>query len=140
MNLRATYLAVLLCLAIPQAILAADAASDHNFSASWLRLGRPSRVFWLYGAAVGQQLLLEELPTSKDKALQNRLPADKADVLSDIMVQLYNDPENSYIPWKYMAVVANMKINGHPEAAIRARLELLRQYAAHELSKLRDAK
>ncbi|MEK7323370.1 MAG: hypothetical protein AABZ84_09860 [Pseudomonadota bacterium] len=133
-------LATILVLSLFCRAIVADAAVNHNFAASWFRMSEGARVTWLWGAAEGQSLVLEELPIAAKKKLENHLPFDKADVLARVITSLYADPANSYIPWKYMAVVANSKLNGATESEVAKRLELLRQYTAYELQKLRGDK
>jgi hypothetical protein len=139
MALRLLILLVATTLGVSQSY-AGDSARTHNAAASWSRMTYDARVTWLWGAAEGQGLILEELHVDPNKALENRLPFDKADVLANVMSNLYGDPANAYIPWKYLAVVANAKLNGGAEKDISHRLELLREYAAYELKRLDSTK
>jgi hypothetical protein len=108
---------------------------DYNPGERWLRLDRDSRLIWLWGAAEGQSLLVEELSQGSRKGLKNVIPLDSADAIRDIMTQYYGDKANTYIPWKYLAVAARMKLEGSTDAALNERLRSLREYAASVRSK-----
>lgn len=45
------------------------------------------------------------------------------------MTQYYSDAANNYIPWKYMAYVAKLKLKGKSHKEIESELEFLRKYA-----------
>lgn len=105
------------------------AAAEFNYGASWLRMEETSRLMWVWGAGEGQDLLLEELKDAARNVKEHRLSSQKADTLAKIMTQYYQDAANHYVPWKYMAVVATMKLAGKTEAEVEERLRLLREYA-----------
>lgn len=117
------------------AISTTGKAQEYNPGRVWLGANADHQLFWVWGAADGQSLLVEELRVDKKKRLENRLLVKDAQTISEIMTQYYGDPANTYIPWHYMAVVANMKLNGQSAAALDERLRLLREYAAFQRSK-----
>lgn len=96
---------------------------------AWKRADVGSRVQWTWGLAEGQALLLEELQPAQRPRLKNTIPVQEAKVISEIMTDLYADSANAYIPWKYMAVVAKMRLVGESGSAVAERLRLLRQFA-----------
>ncbi len=76
---------------------AAIAHSHFDYGRVWQEWEDGDRVTWLWGAAEGQSLIIEELPESVEQ-LETRLPADSADMIADIMTQLYEDAANTYTP------------------------------------------
>ena len=128
------------CLGISAAVAAQNSSPDYNPGQAWLRMERSSRVVWVWGAAEGQKLVVEELQLKSTKDLENLVPLESADVISDIMTQYYGDAANAYIPWKYMAVVAKMKLGGKTDAILNQRLQNLREYATFERSRPKSDK
>jgi hypothetical protein len=91
-----------------------------------------SQVVWVWGAAEGQSLLVEELPAAAVSRLTNHFSMADAKAISQIMALYYSDPANSFIPWKYMAVTASKRLAGESEIVLNERLRQLREYAAFE--------
>jgi hypothetical protein len=107
-------------------------AQDYVPGDSWRRMEQSSQLVWVWGAAEGQSLLIEELPKPTATKLTNVVSTADAKVVSELMTQYYSDPSNSYIPWKYMAVVASRRLAGETETRLSEKLRLLREYAAFE--------
>ncbi len=105
-------------------------AKDFHPGASWLRFSEDSRFMWAWGAIDGQSLILEEIDKENFDAKDNHLPPDNLNAMLRLMTQYYQDASNTNIPWKYMAVVASMKLAGRSEDVIMKRLENLRAYGA----------
>jgi hypothetical protein len=99
---------------------------------AWKRTEVGSRVQWTWGLTEGQSLILEELPPAQRSKLKNTISIQEAKLVSEIMTDLYADSANAYIPWKYMAVVARMRLAGEQEALVVERLRLLRQYSTDQ--------
>ena len=99
------------------------------FGKVWVSITKDSRVNWVWGFAQGQEVILEELEIKDKSNLKYFIPVNDADVISEIMTQYYDDFANCYIPWKYMASVAKMKLQGKSQKVIEKELERLRQYA-----------
>jgi hypothetical protein len=108
---------------------------EYNPGRSWSDFTFEKRLFWVWGASKGQELIFEELKIENDNSYENAISMDDAESVSRIMTDLYNDPANTFIPWKYMMITAKLKLQGAPATRINERLELLRNYAAYERSK-----
>jgi hypothetical protein len=102
---------------------------------AWRRMETSSQLVWVWGAAEGQSLLVEELPKATSSRLGNNFSAADAKAVSEVMAQYYGDPANSFIPWKYMAVVASKRLAGETELRLGQRLSRLREYASFERSR-----
>jgi hypothetical protein len=103
---------------------------EDNPGKSWLSLSESDRLGWVWGFAQGQELIIEKLQIKSTKNLNFVISAYDAEAISKIMSQYYKDAANTYIDWKYMTVVAKMKLEGKPAVKIEEELELLRSYAA----------
>ncbi|NKC13323.1 MAG: hypothetical protein GKR94_14350 [Gammaproteobacteria bacterium] len=112
-----------------------SADQEYNPGKSWSRVSTDSQVYWVWGASKGQELLFEELQIKNAGSYENAIPMSDAQTISQVMSDLYRDPANTYVPWKYMMVVAKMKLHGATTGQVVERLELLRSYAAYERSK-----
>jgi hypothetical protein len=101
----------------------------------WLDCQYASRFYFVWGLTEGQALILEELKMKSTKNLKWVISSDDVPAITDIISQFYNDSANTYIPWKYMAFVAKMKLEGQNSTKIEEQLEMLRQYAMYERGK-----
>ena len=108
---------------------------EYNPGKSWLSWSHESRFNFVWGFTEGQALILEELKMKSTKNLKWAISDNDVPAITEIMSQFYNDPANTYIPWKYMAFVAKMKLEGQPSTKIEEQLEMLRQYAMYERGK-----
>lgn len=105
-------------------------AASMNFGDSWLRLQEGDRIMWVWGAAEGQLLLSSELDENVKSKLTTRIDNTKAESIAGIMTQIYRDPANAYIPWRWIALMASDKLRGVPREKIESDLESLRQAAS----------
>jgi hypothetical protein len=124
----AVTIAFALCMLLPFTCKAYD--SDYKPGVAWLGMSETTRFTWTFGATQGQTLIAEELGTKSALIKDNLLPSDQADTLAKVITQYYRDAANTYIPWRYVAVVAAWKLTGRSESQINERLESLRKYAA----------
>ncbi len=111
---------------------------EYNPGKSWLNMSESDHLGWVWGLTKGQELILEELQIKSTENLNFLISFNNAEAISKIMSQYYKDGANTYIPWKYMTIVAKMKLEGKPAVKIEEKLELLRQYAAYERSKQKN--
>lgn len=61
------------------------------------------------------------------------------DVVADVILDLYRDPANTFIPWQDMAEVAVMRLQGKPGDDIMRTLEINRKAADHMYNKKRNS-
>lgn len=127
----------LIIFAISHTCLSADGL---NYGRMWLEWSKDARLMWTWGFTEGQSTILEEINSNQAVKQKFKFEISKsdADVISEIMSNLYEDAENSYIPWKYMTYVAKLKLRGIREKEIESQLQLLRQYADYERIKLQQ--
>lgn len=104
---------------------------EFTFGKLWLNMSSNSRVNWVWGVAAGQELILEELQMKSTAHLKYLISVNESDVIAEIITNYYNDSANTYIPWKYMTFIANMKLKGESATKIEKELESLRKYATY---------
>jgi len=114
------------------------AAETYNSGKIWMNLSKEAKLYWVWGFANGQEVLLEEAKTKK--AMKYDITDLEAPVICEVMTEYYKDPGNSYIPWKYMTYIAKMKLKGKSIADIETELSLLREYSDYERKKLQMTK
>lgn len=111
---------------------------EYNPGKMWSNWSEATRVNWVWGFSTGQELLLEELENKSSINLKYVIQVKDADTISEIMTQYYQDPSNTYIPWKYMTHIAKMKLEGRKNKDIQDELESLRQYANYMRNKAKS--
>lgn len=113
-------------------------ADGYNYGKMWLKWSEDTRLTWVWGFTEGQSTILEEINVNQKvkRTFKFDVSGSDAGVISDIMVGLYGDASNTYIPWRYMTYVAQMKLKGSSGKEVESELQLLRQYADYERSKL----
>lgn len=114
------------------------AAEAYNSGKGWMNLSKDAKLYWVWGFASGQEVLLEEAKTKR--TMKYDITDLEAPVICEIMTEYYKDPGNSYIPWKYMPYIAKMKLKGKSTADIETELALLREYSDYERRKLQMTK
>lgn len=103
-------------------------AYEFHPGTSWIKQSEDSQFMWGWGAIDGQAITLEGIDESACRLTKNQLSSNNLKAMLQIMTQYYQDAANSDIPWKYMAVIASMKLAGRSGASIENRLEALRSY------------
>jgi hypothetical protein len=102
---------------------------DFNYGKMWNSWNEGMRLNWVWGFSLGQDVIFEELQIKDKEKLRYYISPLDAEVITGIMTKFYADAANSFIPWKYLAYIAKMKLNGVGQTEIEKELELLRRYA-----------
>jgi len=102
---------------------------DFDYGKMWNSWSEGMRINWVWGFTLGQDVIFEELQIKDKEKFRYYVSPLDAQVITGIMTQFYADTANNYIPWKYMAYIAKMKLNGIAQKEIERELELLRRYA-----------
>lgn len=107
----------------------ASSQDDFNYGKTWNSWNEGMRNNWMWGFTLGQDVIFEELQIKDKEKLRYYVSPLDANIITGIMTQFYADAANNYIPWKYLAYIGKMKLNGIAQNEIEKELELLRRYA-----------
>lgn len=129
------FFSTLIILALAHPCFSAD---GYKYGKMWLKWSKDTRLTWVWGFIHGQSTILEEINSNQTvkRTFKCVISESNAEVISEIMVNLYENASNTYISWKYMTYVAQMKLKGISGKEVESQLQLLRQYADYIRTKL----